>query len=808
MGLTELRVGWKEHQLKVKVIADKEAYKVREKASVRIAVETMDGKKPPKGTELAIAAVDRGLLELKPNLSWKLLERMMNPRGYEIKTATAQMQVVGRRHFGVKALPVGGGGGMDSARELFDTLLYWKARTRVDSDGVAEVTIPLNDSVTSFAIVGVANSEGGEFGTGETDIRTTQEMVLYSGIPPLMRQGDKFAAEFTLRNTSEEQKKIEVSLKTVPDLGHFPPQTYDLSPGKSAVAKWNVEIPTGVEKISYEALAQVSGTELKDKVRVSQKIVEVVPVRTYQATIEQLEESSTLPVRKPAGAIPERGGVDVIFQPSLLAGFSGIREYMSFYPYTCLEQNISKAVALRDHNEWEKIMVRLPDFMDGRGLLKFFPGMLYGYDILTAYVLSIADEAGWKIPKGYEVMMLAGLAGFVEGKHQQWYPYPAADWAIRKMASIEALSRYNKATPAMLTMLEIQPSLWPTSGVLDYWSALQRMGDVPSRDKKANEAWQILKSRLNFQGTVMSFSTEKADNLWWLMTTADVNAARMVLAALPNAENKSDMPRLVRGALSRLKKGHWDLTLANAWGVLAMEKFAKAFESVEVKGRSVAQLSGQTKTMDWATYTKETRGVAAENENTGLAAQKALQNVFSFPWPSTDSGAVKVSHHGAGKPWVIFQSKAALPLKEPLFTGYKITKNITPVEQKKKGVWSRGDLMRVHLDLDAQTDMTWVVVDDPVPAGVSILGTGLGRDSALGRVGEKRKGWVKPIFEERSFEAFRAYYEFVPKGQWTLEYTVRLNQSGAMNLPATRVEAMYSPEMFGEIPNAPQIVED
>jgi len=35
----------------------------------------------------------------------------------------------------------------------------------------------------------------------------------------------------------------------------------------------------------------------------------------------------------------------------------------------------------------------------------------------------------------------------------------------------------------------------------------------------------------------------------------------------------------------------------------------------------------------------------------------------------------------------------------------------------------------------------------------------------------------------------------------TVEYTLRLNQSGRFNLPPTRVEALYAPEMFGELPN-------
>lgn len=110
-------------------------------------------------------------------------------------------------------------------------------------------------------------------------------------------------------------------------------------------------------------------------------------------------------------------------------------------------------------------------------------------------------------------------------------------------------------------------------------------------------------------------------------------------------------------------------------------------------------------------------------------------------------------------------------------------------------------MLRVSLRIETQADMTWVVVDDPIPAGAAILGTGLGGDSRiLSRA--RGEGSVWPAFEERTFEAFRAYYEFVPKGSWTIEYTLRLNNAGRFELPATRVEAMYAPEMFGEISNA------
>ena len=63
--------------------------------------------------------------------------------------------------------------------------------------------MPLNDSLTSFRIVAVANAEAGLFGTGQTSIRSTQDLMLFSGLPPLVREQDAYRAGFTVRNASE-----------------------------------------------------------------------------------------------------------------------------------------------------------------------------------------------------------------------------------------------------------------------------------------------------------------------------------------------------------------------------------------------------------------------------------------------------------------------------------------------------------------------------------------------------------------------------------------------------------------------------
>ena len=306
------------------------------------------------------------------------------------------------------------------------------------------------------------------------------------------------------------------------------------------------------------------------------------------------------------------------------------------------------------------------------------------------------------------------------------------------------------------------------------------MTSIRDRNTRLSEAEQILRTRLSYQGTTMNFSTERGDCLWWLMISPDENAVRLVLSMLEVPNWKADISRVVRGALARQRRGHWDTTVANAWGVLAMEKFSQLYEKTPVTGTSTASLANASQTMEWS------------------AAPKG--KTLSFPWPAQKS-ALTLRMAGTGQPWATISSLAAIPLKEPLLSGYKIKKTMTPVEQKERGTWSRGDLVRVRLEIEAQSDMTWVVVSDPIPAGATILGSGLGRDSSLATRGEDKTGWVEPVFEERSFEAFRAYYDYLPKGTWTIEYTVRLNNEGTMNLPPTRVEAMYSPEMFGELPN-------
>jgi uncharacterized protein YfaS (alpha-2-macroglobulin family) len=611
--------------------------------------------------------------------------------------------------------------------------------------------------------------------------------MLLSGLPPLVREGDQYAAIFTVRNTTGASMTVDVTPKVTPTVNEaLATRRMTLAPGQADDLSWSVTAPIGYAELRWDVTAKAGAGEASDHLRVTQSVVPAFPVRTYQATLSQLDRPLELVLERPRMAIPGRGGIDVSLRSRLGGSLDGVREYMSFYRYNCIEQHLSRAVALRDASSWAAWIDRLPAFMDRDGLVRYFATeQLEGDDSLTAYVLAIADAAGYEIPKATRDRMIAGLTAFVAGRVTRRSALPTADLAIRKLAAIEALARHDSAQAAMLDSITIEPQLWPTSAVLDWLSILDRVATVPQQPQRQQQAESILRSRLNFQGTTMGFSTERLDALWWLMISTDSNAARLLLGVTDRPAWREDVPRLVRGLLGRQQRGHWNTTVANAWGVLAMEKFSTLFEATPVTGRTTIGYGGDSRGLEWKTP-------PADFES-------------SLPWQEGKM-PLAIRHVGTGAPWVTLRSQAAIPLASPLSTGYAVRRTVTPVTQSTPGKWSRGDVMRVRLEIEAQSDMTWVVVDDPVPAGSSILGSGLGGQSALLQSGEQSEGWAWPAFIERRFDAFRAYYRFVPKGKFAVEYTLRLNNPGEFLLPATRVEAMYAPEMLGELPNAAVVV--
>ncbi len=806
LGLAKIEVGTEAFKLKVDVAADKPDYQPRDKAQVKITVTQPDGKPVPAGTEVAFAAVDQALLELRPNESWNLLDAMLPIRAYQVETATAQSQVIGKRHFGKKALPPGGGGGRGPARELFDTLLLWNPRVVLDANGSATLSVPLNDSLSEFKLVVVADAGAGLFGTGSGSLRTKQDLQLISGLPPLVREKDRYSALLTVRNGTAKPMTVNVSAKTVSSAGEraLDSKEVKLDAESAAELVWTAEAPEGVTSLTWEFDAVAQGGSGKDRLRIAQQIDPAVPVTVQQATFARVEGQLDVPVAVPVGAISGKngplGGIEVGLSARISTPPPGLKRFFEEYPFVCLEQKTSVAVGLRDEARWQQVVEAMPTYLDANGLARYFPGEGNngngGSPALTAYLLDVTHASGFAIPPEIAQRMERGLAAFAEGRIKPEYWSPQSDLVVRKLAAIEALTRRGNKPFSAISSLEIDLPRLPTSALIDWYLIAKRLTSLPDRTAKLDAVQREIRNRLSYLGGRLVFTSERADYWWWLMVSGDANAFRLIEAVIDDPAWKDDLPALVQGAMLRQQRGRWLTTVSNVWASIALDKFGRKFERDAVSGNTRLAL-GALPVQDFAWQGKTDD-----------------LNKLLVPWPaklspnSSSTSKLQITHEGTGKPWAAMQVLAAVPITEAKANGFRVTRSVTPVQEKLTGKISRGDVWRVRLSVESDQEMSWVVINDPIPGGARILGEGDGRDSHIAGMGERDGGQAWPAYVERTFSAYRAYYSYVPRGKFFIDYTVRLNNAGEFTLPATRIEAMYAPEVFGEAPNGKVLVSE
>jgi uncharacterized protein YfaS (alpha-2-macroglobulin family) len=287
-------------------------------------------------------------------------------------------------------------------------------------------------------------------------------------------------------------------------------------------------------------------------------------------------------------------------------------------------------------------------------------------------------------------------------------------------------------------------------------------------------AERALKSRIVYEGSRLDL-VDRNVAPWWMMVSDDEMALKALLAVVGRPGWDSDAPRMMIGAALRQRRGHWDTTPANAWGTVAVRRFASAYPG-RPTGVTTITLNGQSVAANWP--------------------QPAT---VRLPLPSAPAPLL-FAHQGGAPGWAAVSVRAAVPLTAPQFAGYRIDRQVSFLQRKQQDRLSRGDVLKVRITVDAPVDRTWVVVEDPLPAGASIISGG-GQSGLLAAQASGGTAW--PSYVERSFGFWRGYFGWLPQGRATVEYAIRINSAGRFQLPPTRVEAMYSPEIHAALPNRP-----
>ena len=267
-----------------------------------------------------------------------------------------------------------------------------------------------------------------------------------------------------------------------------------------------------------------------------------------------------------------------------------------------------------------------------------------------------------------------------------------------------------------------------------------------------------------------------------MMVSDDEMALKALLAVIGRPGWQADAPRMMIGTALRQSHGHWDTTPANAWGTIAARRFITTYATGTPAGITRATLGTRSVTRAWP------------------FAPDAPP--LRLPLPSAPARLI-VAHPGQPTPWATVSVRAAVPLAAPSFAGYRIGRATSFLVQTHPGRISNGDVLRIRITIDAPVDRTWVVVEDPLPAGASIVGGQGGQSEILA----SQSSGDAPGYVERGLDAWRGYFGWLPKGRTSVEYAVRINGAGRFQLPPTRVEAMYSPEIHAALPNRTMVVQ-
>jgi uncharacterized protein YfaS (alpha-2-macroglobulin family) len=482
-----------------------------------------------------------------------------------------------------------------------------------------------------------------------------------------------------------------------------------------------------------------------------------VPEQVIAASL--LRPGQPLALVLPPGA---QGGHISVAMLRSLASLPGMKAYMASYPYDCIEQRLSRAVATGDRARWDAEAAGLLAQADEKGLLRYFPTTALPGDAgLTAYVLVLSRLSGWPLPDATRARLVAGLAPFADGRGQ------VSDFT--RLSVLAALAGEGQPVGRMLAGLNIAPDRWSASALMDWLSVNQATGNK----KEILQTLARLRARLDDRGTAMRLGGVPDE--WSLMADPDAALARLLLIATADANWAADAPRLAHALAMAQQRGHWRTTPANALGTLAMQAFGRRFEAGAVAGVSRVSLADQAASIAWPT--------AGDPAPTRLPLR---------------SGTLSITHRGSGQPWAQIVMAAAVPQTRPTAAGLSLSRQITPVSQAVAGRWSRGDVIAVRLTVRAAAPTPWVALIDPVPAGATILGTGLAGRSELLDAGTSRGG-MAPDWLDRRPGAVQAYWREL-SGTAVVEYRFRLGSAGRFTLPPTRAEAMYAPDIRGVLP--------
>lgn len=817
VGYAKLRVRDAAKRLAVELKPDAEEKKPGDDLSIALDVKDRAGKGAV--AEVTVWAVDEGVLSLTGYDAPDLLGSLYPERGLSVRQQTNLSHLVAQLDFGEKGRDSGGGGDEEggeslSVRRNFVTTPIFVGATVTGADGKATVRGKLPDNLTTFRLMAVAVTQDDLAGVGRAKVVVTKPLLARPALPRSTRAGDTFAAGVVVHGRGEEPLDIVVTAQVeggIEALGEMR-RTLTLPARKGIEVRFPFAARTpGDATLTFT----VEGGGHRDAVEAHVPVRVPTAVETmavYGTTEDEVREALQLPEK----VRPDAGGVTFTLASSALAGLADDAEALIEYPYGCLEQRASRLLPLvvlkdllQDHGErWlgertpaavvaENVKaiaaLQRPD-----GGFAYWPGATYANYWASAYAtlaLSAVEDAGYAI----EPVDLRAAKTWLRDawdRPQGWSSRPPPPEA--QAFGVFVLARVGAPEPELERRLAGGAPQMALFGRALLAAAMARPGPTMAQ---ANGLVAELLNHAKIEADAVHFAESDAETYAPLFSSDTRTTGIALMALLATQPEHPFVPKIVRHLLEVRRGGGYRNTQEAGFSLLAMADYRRVREAVEPKFTATVTLG------DKAAAQAEFAGRSLSVKTVELAMSALGGDLAQRPLVFARKGEGRL-YYGARLQF----APAEVPT-EARDDGIVVQRWYAP-ETKEGRLESvtEGDLVRVNLRIATNQERHWVVVEDPLPAGLEPVDTTLRtspRRATDGQEtepeeesddwsGDEAPWWYSP-FNHADMRDDRVvlFADELPPGLHTYSYLARATTAGSFVRAPARAEEMYTPEVSG-----------
>lgn len=819
MGYIPITVDPGKRHLAVEIVPDKETYRPGDEVTVDLTLKDPDGR--GIAGEIAFSAADAGVLNLIGYTLPDPFSTYYGPRALGVITSQTLSSLIKQRSYGQKEEDEGGGGGddqNDGVRKDFRPSAYWNPAIQTDERGRAQISFRLPESLTTFRFMANALTADNMFGSSQTDVIVTKPLVLKPALPRFARLGDHFEAGVLITNTTGKAGEATVTVEAQDITLDGPAnKQVQLDHGETKEVRfvWTIA-EAGDALLQFKASL---GAE-SDAFEVTLP-AQLPTIKTTQGTFASTQDEASEQIRIPASVVAEMGGFEAQVSSTALVGLDGAAKYLFRYPYGCLEQRTSRIRPLiagdalletfdlspldgeRDRliQEW---LGDLRTFWVGNGFTMWTGGR-HVHPYVTAYVvaaLAEAREAGFAVPEPLTTNAVNVLENHVKTAASKPDYYGQRTWNDTRAFMLYALARHERFLDQEINTLSNSivnnAQFISVSGKSHLLRTLIRRQNTRF-DAFEQQLVQNLVSLLRVESTQAYLTASQDADARWIFSS-DTRSTAFGLTALieskPPEETRRLIDLMVRYLMNTRQAGHWASTQENVAVIEALSLFRENYEADTPDFTAEIQLAGRT---------------ILEETFKGRSLDSPSEQVSLTTLPAGETIPISIKKEGTGSLYYTLrlESYSTEPVGS-LDQGLSVERIIRHIDESGQLTGNligtsdgtidliAGDMVQVTLRLTSPATRNYVVVDDPLPAGLEALNAAfLTTNPDLMQNTGSGQWWGSFNHTEIRDDRVLLFADYLNRGEHTYTYVARATTPGTFIHPPVQAELMYQPEING-----------